>query len=220
MNNDDQLVYAAVGPIVAIGLGVVLIPLRDLTVASNFTLAFLALTIVVGEFGGRIAALATAVVSAMSLDFFLTRPYMRLAIHDKNDLVAFLGLAGCGLLAASLGAPRRERDAVRRRVDLLHRALRQVESGGPAGSRVEQLAEAAVGSLPLSALFVRDDDGELVGGFGEKSLAVRTPGAVISPATLATEHPRDWRRRSAPLPADGLRLALVAGARPRGWLDL
>ena len=37
-------------------------------------------------------------VSALSLDFFLTQPYLHLAIADKHDLIASLGLAGCGLL--------------------------------------------------------------------------------------------------------------------------
>ena len=32
--------------------------------------------------------------SALSLDFFLTEPYLRLEIADKHDLIAFFGLAG------------------------------------------------------------------------------------------------------------------------------
>lgn len=75
-------------------------PLRGLTPAANFAYAFVAVTIVVGELGGRAVAVATALASALSLDFFLTEPYLRLAIHDKHDLLAFFGLAACGLLAA------------------------------------------------------------------------------------------------------------------------
>jgi K+-sensing histidine kinase KdpD len=85
----------------------VLVPVRDFTTASNFTFLFLALILVVAEFGGRKAAVATAVASALSLDFFLTQPYMTLAIQDKHDIIAFIGLAGCGLLAASLASQRR-----------------------------------------------------------------------------------------------------------------
>ena len=94
------------GPVAAAVLAVCLIPLRDLTPVANLTFAFVALTIVVAEFGGRAAGLATAVASAVSLDFFLTRPYLRMAIEDKHDIVAFLGLAACGLMASALGAPR------------------------------------------------------------------------------------------------------------------
>jgi len=103
----DRLFYLGVGPLAAVLLGVVLVPVRGFTTASNFTFVFLALTIVVAEFGGRTAAVATAVASTLSLDFFLTQPYLRLEIHDKHDVIAFLGLAGCGLLSAFLASRRR-----------------------------------------------------------------------------------------------------------------
>jgi K+-sensing histidine kinase KdpD len=104
---EDRLFYLGVGPLAAVTLGVALVPLRGLTTASNFTFVFLALTIVVAEFGGRSPALATALASALSLDFFLTQPYLRLEIQDKHDVIAFLGLAACGLLSASLASRRR-----------------------------------------------------------------------------------------------------------------
>ena len=44
---------------------------------------FVAFVIVVAEFGGRTAALAAAVVSAMSLNFFLTEPYLTLS-HEQD----------------------------------------------------------------------------------------------------------------------------------------
>lgn len=107
MNSDaDRLIYLATGPLVAILLGIALIPLREDVIASNFTFPFIILTIVVSEFGGRPAAVTTALVSALSLDFFLTKPYQRLTISGKHDITAFLGLAACGLVAASLGSRR------------------------------------------------------------------------------------------------------------------
>ena len=105
---DDAMLYLGVGPLAAILLGMGLIPLRGFTTASNFTFLFLALIMLVGEFGGRTAAVATAVASTLSLDFFLTQPYLRLEIHDKHDVIAFLGLAGCGLLSAFLASRRRD----------------------------------------------------------------------------------------------------------------
>ena len=126
----DRLFYLGFGPITAILIGVGLMPLRGLTVASNFTFAFVALTIVAGELGGRGAALATALSSALSLDFFLTRPYLHLAIHDKDDVIAFLGLALCGLLAAALGSPRRERLLASRRLALLQARVARGRLGG------------------------------------------------------------------------------------------
>jgi K+-sensing histidine kinase KdpD len=106
----DRFFYMGAGPIAAIVLGGLLVPARGFTSASNFTFLFLALTIVAAEYGGRGAALATAVASALSLDFFLTQPYLHLEIADKHDLIATLGMAGCGLLVASFASSRgRER---------------------------------------------------------------------------------------------------------------
>ena len=100
------LIYWVGGPLAAVVLGACLIPLRELTPAANLTFAFVALTIVVAQFGGRAVGMATAVASALSLDFFLTRPYFRLAIEDKHDVVAFLGLGACGIIASALSASR------------------------------------------------------------------------------------------------------------------
>ena len=105
-DNTEKLFYVGAGPLVAVMLGFALVPLRGLTTASNFTFVFIALTIAVAEFGGRWAAVATALCSALSLDFFLTEPYGKLAIADKNDIIAFVGLGACGLLAAALAARR------------------------------------------------------------------------------------------------------------------
>src|SRR5262249_32416621 len=73
---DSESLWIALGPFGAMVLGVALIPLRGITPASTLAFAFLALTIVVAEIGGRRAGLSTAVVSALSLNFFLTAPYL------------------------------------------------------------------------------------------------------------------------------------------------
>jgi hypothetical protein len=119
--------YLPGGPMAAIALGMVLFPLRAWTNAANFTFLFLALILVVAELGGRAAAIATAATAALSLDFFLTEPYLSLRIAGRHDLLAFLGLMLCGLVAADLGARSRERlrflRAARARLQLVHEAL-------------------------------------------------------------------------------------------------
>src|SRR5262245_39222939 len=119
LDDPTSLFYFSAGPVFAILLGMALAPLRHATPASNFTFVFLALTIGVARLGGRWPAVVTSLCSALSLDFFLTEPYRRLAIADKHDVVAFVGLTVCGLIAAVLGRSRGE-DPHR----LLHDALR------------------------------------------------------------------------------------------------
>ena len=79
---DDSRLWIVVGALGGLALGFMLIPLRSLTSASNLAFVFMAFTIVVAELGGRSAALVTAVVSAFTLNFFLTEPYM--SLHDQQ----------------------------------------------------------------------------------------------------------------------------------------
>jgi hypothetical protein len=125
MSRTRNLVHWIGGPVAAVVLGACLIPLRDQTVAGNLTLAFVALTIVMAQLGGRLAGLATAFGSALSLDFFLTRPYFHFAIESKYDVIAFLGLAGCGILASAVGgSDRRITTGQGDPADLEHAAFR------------------------------------------------------------------------------------------------
>lgn len=107
---DERLFYLPGGVFAALLLGVALTPLRESTHAGNFVFAFVILVIVVGELGGRAAAVATAICSSLSLNFFLTKPYLSLRIHDPDDVIAFGGLLLCGLVAAALGSRRAARE--------------------------------------------------------------------------------------------------------------
>src|SRR5215468_2263213 len=105
---DEIRIWMVAGGVGALVLAVLLVPLRTATSAANLAFVFLAFTIIVAELGGRAAALVTAVVSAISLNFFLTEPYLTLAITKPEDVIAFGALAVCGLIAAAFGR-RRER---------------------------------------------------------------------------------------------------------------
>jgi K+-sensing histidine kinase KdpD len=219
----DGLFYLAGGPAAAIALGVALIPWREATVASNFTFAFMALTIVVAELGGRRAAVATAIAATLSLDFFLTRPYLHLTIDDKHDLIAFFGLAGCGLLAATLGCERGRQSAAlrsaRRHLGLLHLGLRQVEVAGPVEPALARMLEGLRKTLPLSAAVVRDQGGRVL-ATSERALARAIPQVVLEAEALAPPPPASGPLPAGAFPAEGTRIALVAGNRRVGWLEV
>ena len=219
--NDDRLIYLAGGPLAAVLLGIALVPLRGFTSASNFTFLFMALTILVAEMGGRAAAVATALCSALSLDFFLTQPYRRLAIADKHDLIAFVGLTVCGLIAAAVGSQRGERVAALRasrgRLELLHTGLDQLEKGVPTDLGLTRMLGASRGVLPLAAAVVRDTRGNLLAAT-ERAHGMPVPTLGLGLDVLATPTAAD--RSGQPLPQEGARLALVTGGRQFGWLDV
>jgi hypothetical protein len=217
---DDGLFYLSVGPLVAILLAMLLVPLRGFTTASNFTFLFLALTIVVAEFGGRGAAVATALSSALSLDFFLTQPYLRLSIDDKHDVIAFVGLAACGLIAAALGAPRRagQRRLQRARghLALLRDALQQLDRSEPLAERLAALLKAFGAALPGVALAVRDTRDAVLASSGQAAEARPVPLQILRLDASAAP----GSRRSLRLPEEGARLPLLGRNRQLGWLDL
>jgi hypothetical protein len=222
----DATFYLATGPLLAIALGFALIPLRSLTTASNLAFPFIALTIAVAEFGGRGAALATAVTSALSLDFFLTQPYLRLTIHEKQDTIAFLGLAGCGLIAAAFRSQRGRSLAAltisRKQLDLVHSALKGLDEGTPLEPQLTNVLEVSRDVLPLAGAAVRDRRGYLLASALPSDGQRRLPETILEPDSLlpASGGSRKIPRRGAPLPEVGGRIAITRGSQGLGWLDV
>jgi K+-sensing histidine kinase KdpD len=205
----ERLFYLGAGPAAAVALGAALTPLRELTPSSNLAFAFIALTIAVAEFGGGAASLATAVSSALSLNFFLTRPYLTLAIHGRDDLIAFLGLAGCGLLAAALAAARADRIAAlagaRKHRELFHTALSALDPAVPVEPQVSQSLRAMREAVPLAAAVVRDEHDRVIASSSPADGMRPVPAGVLRPDSLAEA---------------GARVPLLAGTRQVGWLDV
>jgi hypothetical protein len=225
-DDTESLFYLAVGPMAAILLGAACVPLRGYTSASNFAFAFVALTIVVAELGGRWAAVATALCSGLSLDFFLTQPYMRLTIYEKHDVIAVVGLTVCGLIAAAFGAQRGKRIAAletcRKHLDLLHSALSEGEASETVESRLTEILRASREILPLAAAVVRDERDQIVASSGPADGLRPRPDDVLEMDSLlpAPRSRTELTHRTAALPEQGGRIALVAGTRRLGWLDV
>lgn|SRR5262249_31014381 len=209
MEDERDVVYAGLGPLAALLLGMALVPFREVTSASNLTFVFLAVVIVVAEWGGRAAAFFTAVVAALSLNFFLTKPYLRLTIHSRDDVIAFVGLAACGLLAAALGSSRsrraRDLQAARRHLELLHATLGQLEAAGPVEPSLGRVLNALRKTLPVAAAVVRDERNHMLAA-SDQAGGRPVPIATLTPDPV--------------LPADGARIALVVANRQVGWLDV
>jgi K+-sensing histidine kinase KdpD len=206
--------WVPAGILGAVTLGVALVPLRTFTSASNLAFVFIAFTIVVAEFGGRTAALAAAVVSAMSLNFFLTEPYLTLTMSKTDDIVAFFAMAVCGLIAAAFGS-RRERSsqrASRARDDL--DALQRVMAPLPAGRTLDDALDELRRSFGLGRLVLRAGD--------ERVLAASPRGAdqpgqamvELNRETLfaAGEARYQFGQRGLRLPEGGGRLRIPTSA--------
>ncbi len=217
----ESQLWVAIGGIGAIALGVALIPLRSITSASNLAFAFLILTIVIAEVGGRAAGLATAVVSAFSLNFFLTEPYLTLAIDKPDDIVAFVALAISGLIAAAFGRRwARSSELVsgaRRDLEALERTAEGLTLGTPLDVVLDDLRR----SFGLGGLVLRRADERLVGVAPPEYADRSAPVLELEPRTLLATDERWHRlgRRGFRLPEGGGRLRLGVD-RESLWLDL
>lgn len=225
-NNTENTFLLGAGPLAAILLGLALVPLRGFTSASNFSFVFVVLTIVVAEYGGGRAAIATALCSALSLDFFLTQPYLRLTIADKHDIIAFVGLTVCGLVAAAVSSQRGERAAALRaalkQLDLLDSAVGGLESAEPLESRLGRVLDAMCVACPIAGAVVRDENNSVLAATERGQGGTRVAVQILAQLSLL---PRGsdmgiLADHEVPFPSEGARLALVVGNRRLGWLDL
>jgi K+-sensing histidine kinase KdpD len=203
-------VWVPLGALGALALSVALMPLRTVTSASNLSFAFLPWTILVAELGGRSAGLMTALVAAMSLNFLLTAPYLTLAIDKTDDLIAFVALAVCGLIAAAFGGRRERWSAAAGRAQSYQHALGQLvthlDHGDPLDAALEDLRQA----FGLGRIVVRDPDGRVrAAAPAEVDRPPRAEGA-LAPGTLSLvdDSVQKWGRQGFRLPAGGGRLPL------------
>jgi two-component system sensor histidine kinase KdpD len=211
--SNDSLPWIVIGALGGLGLGFVLIPLRSLTSASNLAFVFMAFTIVVAELGGRSAAVVTAVVSAMTLNFFLTEPYMSLQINKADDVVAFGALAVCGLIAAAFGRRREQMSELAGRagdeLQVLDKLVGRLRAGAPLDDVLDELRK----SFGLRAIVLRDDTERPVAAALGGQAAASMPETDIAPDTFlpADESRLRFGLRGLRLPEGGGRLWLRAG---------
>ncbi len=98
-----SLAYAAgaIGPVVT---GAALYAFRNHVSPANLALVFVVVVVVVAGTGRRGAAATAAVMSSLSFDFFLTRPYLSLRIAGSANITTAVLLLVVGLAVGELAA--------------------------------------------------------------------------------------------------------------------
>ena len=90
------------GVLLPIGLAAVLVPARQTLAGTAAALILVALITAIAILGSRSGGLLASVSSALSFDFFLTRPYERLAISHRPDLETTISLFVVGVIVTKL----------------------------------------------------------------------------------------------------------------------
>ncbi len=81
-----------------------LVPVRASLPSSAAALALVACVSAVASLGWRVSGLLASASAALWFDFFLTRPYERLAISHRPDVETTIALVVVGIVVTELGA--------------------------------------------------------------------------------------------------------------------
>jgi len=145
-------IIGGIGPIAVAGA---LVPLRSELDNANLALALVVVVVVAAAVGGRGAGALAAVVSAMSYDFFLTRPYLSLTIDSADDVETTVFLLVVGLLVGEIVVRLRRTQRLAARGASEIARLHRVAELAAGGSTVEELEQAVAKEL-VGLLELRD----------------------------------------------------------------
>jgi hypothetical protein len=123
-------VIAGLGPIAVAAL---LTLVRNDVESANLALVMVLVVVTAGAVGGRGPGLLAAVVTTLSYDFFLTRPYLSMQIDSADEIETTLILLLIGLVVGQIGVVARRRQSQAERgseeIARLHRVAERAASG-------------------------------------------------------------------------------------------
>ena len=135
-SQDGSSVYIALGTLAPIGAAATLVAVRDRVDNVNVALALTVVVVASGALGGRGAGMASALTAAVSFDFFHTRPYLSVLIHDADDVEMTILLLVLGLISGQLASRARRtarlREGERNDFNRIRRLADQVAQGADA----------------------------------------------------------------------------------------
>jgi uncharacterized protein DUF4118 len=132
-SNASSGIDIAIGGLAPILGAAALVAVRGHVANTNVALILAVVVVAAGALGGRAGGMVAGLTAAASFDFFHTRPYLSLLIHDADDiemtiLLLILGLAS-GQLAWKAGVAARRRDGGRGGLDPIRRVADLVAQG-------------------------------------------------------------------------------------------
>ncbi|MFD4137791.1 MULTISPECIES: DUF4118 domain-containing protein [unclassified Streptomyces] len=155
------LIAAVVAPFL---VALALVPFRTSLSATNAALVLVVAVVAVAANGSRPAGALAALSAAAWFDFFLTQPYQRFAITDRDDIETAVLLLIVGLVVSQL-AVRVRRLQVTVVTDAAHLACLQdtarIAEGGSPQDVVEHVRRELIGLLRLRGC--RFEHGTLMG---------------------------------------------------------
>jgi K+-sensing histidine kinase KdpD len=209
--DESSRIVAAAGAVVAVLVGGLLAPARDLLGPANVALVLAIVVVGAAIFGGRVAGGVTSIAAALSFDYFQTRPYYSLRIDDREDIIAALLLLVMGVavghLALMRAGTRHEVQVQAKGAEHLEDVAAVVAAGADLDEVWPVVRRALINQLDLAGARFEPAP------FNSQYTALARDGHIAS-ATLSYE-PGGFS-----LPAEGAAVPVVAGAQQLGRLVL
>jgi hypothetical protein len=214
LDHDERAasVAYALGGLLPIAVAAAMVGVRGEIDSTNVALVLVFVVVGTAAFGGRGPAALSAVVAAISYEFFFTRPFNSLRIDSADDVETTLILLAIGLAVGQLAvhARRTRRDVSRGRDELA--SMRRMAERVAAGAHDQELIDVAIDELTelMSLVSCRFE----VVATGPVLPVLERSGRIESP----------YRRVGADgelaLPPAGVRLPVVGGGHQVGSLVL
>ena len=144
VRRDVGVVMAGLAPI---AVAAVLVGVRGRIQNANVALILVVVVVATAAIGGRLAGATSAVVSALSFNFFHTQPYLRLTIDSADDVETTVLLLVVGLLVGHITARAMRARASAAGSSLEIRRIHRVAERAARGEEAAEVLEAAQAEL-------------------------------------------------------------------------
>jgi hypothetical protein len=142
---------AAVG--LPLAVAAILVPFRSSFANTASALILVAVIVAVASLGNRFSGFVATISATLWFDFFLTRPYEKLAITHRPDVETAISLFAVGLIVTELAARNRHHHATATQeadyVGLIYDVSELAASGAAADEVIERVRRELVDLLTL-----------------------------------------------------------------------
>jgi K+-sensing histidine kinase KdpD len=153
LHRDQIALVAAV--VMPLCVAAILVPFRSSFANTASALILVAVIVAVSSLGNRVAGFVATVSATVWFDYFLTRPYEKLAITHRPDIETAVSLFVVGIIVTELAARNRHHHetAVEEAdfVALIHDVSELATSGAPSREVVERVQNELITLLHLRA---------------------------------------------------------------------
>jgi len=153
LHRDQIALVAAV--VLPPAVAAILVPFRSSFANTASALILVAVIVAVAALGNRVSGFVATISATLSFDYFLTRPYERLAITHRPNVETAVSLFVVGIIVTELAARNRHHHATAAEeayyVSLIHDISELATSGAPSREVVERVRSELITLLYLHA---------------------------------------------------------------------